>query len=304
MHLYPARLQALDEGLGVIALVRPERRAKRQALAHARRRLAFGRSGRQRRLGRRHEPVAVLHQDVAKIGQTALLSAPLRKGAHPCPSSRRGRVRPLRLAKVDFAIAPRSWLIARALSRPSSGRPSDRSSSLTPRLSTSFHRPKNARRSEAPSPPSSEDETETLARSLGEQTVAVLLEGLSVENLFVDQARRTSETACRTPTVRPIAAPSRANREAATAQRAAISPAQSSDALSPRKALKTWRAPSAAFVSLRIALSYIASIRTRVTNNPPLFLSSPLILLPPISPHLPKIILNQHYTSPLFLNRL
>src|ERR1700678_1355993 len=73
MRLDPARLQALEEGLGVIALVGAEGCAFGQALAEDRRRLALGRSGRQRRLGRRHEPVAVLHQDVAKIGQTALL---------------------------------------------------------------------------------------------------------------------------------------------------------------------------------------------------------------------------------------
>jgi hypothetical protein len=38
----PTRLQALDEGLGVVALVG----AKGQALAESRRRLALGRSGR------------------------------------------------------------------------------------------------------------------------------------------------------------------------------------------------------------------------------------------------------------------
>ena len=137
----------------------------RWALDESRRRLAFGRSGRQRRLGRRHEPVAVLHQDVlhqdvAKRGETALLSGAFAEKARILVRRRGvGRVRPLGLAKVDFAVAPRSPDF-----RPMS--PWDGSSSSTPRLSTSFHRPKNARRSKAPSPPAGrEARTETLARS-------------------------------------------------------------------------------------------------------------------------------------------
>ena len=110
MRLNPARLQALDEGLGVIALVGPERRAKGQALAESSRRLALGRSGRQRRLGRRHKTIAVLHQDVAKIGETALLPGALPK--EPRVFVRRrgvGLVRALGLAEVDgrtFALPP------------------------------------------------------------------------------------------------------------------------------------------------------------------------------------------------------
>src|SRR5271166_2653869 len=54
-------------------------------------------------------------------------------------------------------------------------------------------------------------------------------------------ARRTSETACRTPAVRPIAAPSGSNREAAPAWPAAVAPEGSTDVRKPRKALKTSR---------------------------------------------------------------
>jgi hypothetical protein len=104
----PTRLQALDEGLGVVALVGAEGCAFGQALAEERRRLALGRSGRQRRLGHRREPVAVLHQGVAKIGETALLP-----GAFTVKTRvlvrRRGvrRVRSLDLAKVGLAVALR-----------------------------------------------------------------------------------------------------------------------------------------------------------------------------------------------------
>ena len=66
MRLNPARLQALDEGLGVIALVGAERRPLGQALAHAR---------------RRHKPVAVLHQRMAEIAKTALLARALSEQA-------------------------------------------------------------------------------------------------------------------------------------------------------------------------------------------------------------------------------
>ena len=115
MRLDPARLQALDEQLGVVALVGAEGRAKGQSLAESRRRLAFGCSGRQRRLGRRHEPVAVLHQDVAKIGEPALLTRPFLIEARILVRRRGvGRVRPLRFAEVGLAVAPRLRRIARA----------------------------------------------------------------------------------------------------------------------------------------------------------------------------------------------
>ena len=52
------------------------------------------------------------------------------------------------------------------------------------------------------------------------------------------KARRTNETACRIPTVRPIAAPSGSNREAATAQPAASAPAGWTGVRPPRKARK------------------------------------------------------------------
>src|ERR1700758_1935428 len=98
MRLDPARLQALDEGLGVVALVGAEGRAKGQALAESRRRLALGRSGRQRRLGRRHQPVAVLHQGVAEIAKTALLPGALAEKARVLVGRRGVRfVRPLGL---------------------------------------------------------------------------------------------------------------------------------------------------------------------------------------------------------------
>ena len=76
---------------------------------------------------------------------------------------------------------------------------------------------------------------------MGEQAVAVLREGRGVENPLVvhPQARRTSETACRTPAVRPIAAPSRSNRKAAEAKLAAGAPAGWTGARSARKAPKT-----------------------------------------------------------------
>src|SRR3984957_19138414 len=54
-------------------------------------------------------------------------------------------------------------------------------------------------------------------------------------------ARRTSETADRTPAVRPVAAPSGSNREAATAWPAATAPAEWTDVRRPRKAPKTPR---------------------------------------------------------------
>jgi hypothetical protein len=106
--LNPPPLQPLDEGLGVVALAGAQPRPLGQALAHARRRLALGRSGRQRRLGRRRQPVAVLHQDVAKIGETALLPGAFAVKARILVR-RRGvrRVRPLGLAEVGLAVAPR-----------------------------------------------------------------------------------------------------------------------------------------------------------------------------------------------------
>src|ERR1700687_4880536 len=55
------------------------------------------------------------------------------------------------------------------------------------------------------------------------------------------KARQTSETAGRTQSVRPIAAPSGANREAATALPAAGAPAGWTDARTPRKGPKTPR---------------------------------------------------------------
>ena len=118
VRLNPARLQALDEGLGVIALVGAEGRPLGQALAESRRRLALGRSGRQRRFGRRHKPVAVLHQGMAEIAKTALLACAFTVKARILVG-RRGvrRVRALGLAEVGLAVAPGRRRLARAVPR-------------------------------------------------------------------------------------------------------------------------------------------------------------------------------------------
>src|SRR5208283_1466603 len=64
VRLDAALLQALDESLGVVVLVRAQARAFRQVFGQARRRLAFGRARRKGRLGADYEAVAVLHQRV------------------------------------------------------------------------------------------------------------------------------------------------------------------------------------------------------------------------------------------------
>ncbi len=75
---------------------------------------------------------------------------------------------------------------------------------------------------------------------VGEQTVAVLHRSSKRRTPSRrSTARRTSEKAGRTPTVRPVAAPSEPNKEATTAPRAAIARAGWTDGRTPRKAPKT-----------------------------------------------------------------
>ena len=83
-----------------------EGRAFGQPLAEGRRRLALGRSGGQRRLGRHDQAVAILHQRVAEIGETAFLSLGFPEQTRILVR-RRGvrRVRPLRLAEIRLSIA-------------------------------------------------------------------------------------------------------------------------------------------------------------------------------------------------------
>src|SRR5271166_2333819 len=111
-----ARLQAFDEGLGVVVLVSAEGRALGQPLAQGSRRLAFGRPGSQCRLGRHNKPIAVLHQRMAKIGKTALLPVAFLEQARILVRRRSVRlVRPLCLAVIRLPVAPRRRRLARAV---------------------------------------------------------------------------------------------------------------------------------------------------------------------------------------------
>ena len=68
-----------------------------------------------------------------------------------------------------------------------------------------------------------------------------VLEKVEASNAFSSIASPTNQRnrACRTPAVRPVAAPGGSNREAATASPAATAPAEWMDARSRRKARKT-----------------------------------------------------------------
>ena len=207
-----------------------------QPLAQGSRRVAFGCPGRQCRLGRHNKPIAVLHQPIAKTGKTALLPVAFLEQARILVRRRSVRlVGPLRLAEIRLPVAPAT------AARPSS--PWVENSSSTPRPSAKFRRLKNAPRSTALSPPEGRAaKTETLARSPasagGRGSWRMSTRRKTSRR---STARRTSETACRTPAVRPIAAPSGLNREAATAWPAAVAPAGSTDVRTPRKAPKTPR---------------------------------------------------------------
>src|SRR5271166_2162425 len=119
VRLDSARLQAFDEGLGVVVLVGAEGGALGQPLAQGSRRLAFRLSRGQSRLGRHHKSVAVLHQRVAEIGKTALLPVAFPKQARILVRRRGVRlVRPLGLAEIRLPIAPWRRRLARAVLGP------------------------------------------------------------------------------------------------------------------------------------------------------------------------------------------